>query len=193
MQTDEQTWKKKKRTNKKQGKCCIILIRISRCGGMKQELQNIHMNNGHLRDLVNVLKTWNAFCFCSLLLSFSLFLSAFFLSIWCGNLEEDIEDWDARPQWEGGGYVCVCGAWAGDSEGCVWDTYQDHSPIWLYILPHQGSLRPLNLSSSGENNLSHLSFLDAMFSKFLSIQGLFQVFVICFKGLYFAFGVHHIR
>ena len=36
----------------------------------KKELQNIHMNNGHLRDLVNVLKMH----FVSLALSFSLCL-----------------------------------------------------------------------------------------------------------------------
>lgn len=56
LDADSRANVKKKQNNKKQGKSCIILIWNRRCGGMKQELLNIHMNNGHLRDLVNVLK-----------------------------------------------------------------------------------------------------------------------------------------
>lgn len=47
--------RKKKTTKNKEN--AVLYSWNSRCGGLKKELQNIHINNGHLRDLVNILKT----------------------------------------------------------------------------------------------------------------------------------------
>lgn len=143
----------------------------------------------------------------------SLFLSAFF------SLHFILISWGeyrglGSSTTPGGGQVCLrkCGGSLERRQGivrgvCVWvcDTYQDHSPIWLYSLHQQGSLRPFtqtlgqtsmrNLSSSGEKDesvapLSHFSFLDAMYYSFgtffFSIQGLIQVFVICYCCFLFA-------
>lgn len=68
---------------------------------------------------------------------------------------------------------------------CVWDTCQDHIPIWLYILTHQVSLRPLtqtlrwtNITSRKKKPASVLnlslfcldfSFLDPFYLSFLTV------------------------
>lgn len=68
-QTVKQTWEENN------GECCIILM--NQCGGMRKELQNIHMKKGTFLWLSRCLKNHKThfFCFCSL----ALFSSAFFL------------------------------------------------------------------------------------------------------------------
>lgn len=146
---------------------------------------------------------------CSLSLFFS--LPSLSLSILSRTVGESIRVGKLDHTW-GRAEVCVWGGSLEREQGIVrgvCDTYQDHSPIWLYILLHQGSPRPsfpdcgtdwrkfffkARLCAWSIALRSHFSFLNAIYLRFrtvffllfFSIQGLsvsVTSFLICFLCL----------